>query len=169
MNKIDTYLNRSQNHKSQNNKRLPIEDQIDVISVGISFLRFLEIAVALNLNVAVVTDNDGDVEALEKKYADYINENRKRNIKICYDKTVDSGSLKIGEKPYNYNTLEPKLLKANGNNLTLFNEVLGTSFTTIEELQKYMKHNKTDTALAIFDSTKDIVFPDYILEAIQDE
>lgn len=25
------------------------------------------------------------------------------------------------------------------------------------------------TALAIFDSTKDIVFPDYILEAIQDE
>lgn len=156
-------------YKSQNNKRLPIEDQIDVISVGISFLRFLEIAVALNLNVAVVTDNDGDVEALEKKYADYINENRKRNIKICYDKTVDSGSLKIGEKPYNYNTLEPKLLKANGNNLTLFNEVLGTSFTTIEELQKYMKHNKTDTALAIFDSTKDIVFPDYILEAIQDE
>ena len=156
-------------YKSQNNKRLPIEDQIDVISVGISFLRFLEIAVALNLNVAVVTDNDGDVEALEKKYADYINENRKRNIKICYDKTVDSGSLKIGEKPYNYNTLEPKLLKANGNNLTLFNEVLGTSFTTIEKLQKYMKHNKTDTALAIFDSTKDIVFPDYILEAIQDE
>lgn len=156
-------------YKSQNNKRLPIEDQIDVISVGISFLRFLEIAVALNLNVAVVTDNDGDVEALEKKYADYINENRKQNIKICYDKTVDSGSLKIGEKPYNYNTLEPKLLKANGNNLTLFNEVLGTSFTTIEELQKYMKHNKTDTALAIFDSTRDIVFPDYILEAIQDE
>ena len=34
---------------------------------------------------------------------------------------------------------------------------------------RYMKHNKTDTALAIFDSTKDIVFPDYILEAIQDE
>lgn len=156
-------------YKSQNNNRLPIEDQIDVISVGISFLRFLEIALALNLNVAVVTDNDGDVEALEKKYADYINENRKRNIKICYDKIVDSGSLKIGEKPYNYNTLEPKLLKANGNNLTLFNEMLGTSFTTIEELQKHMKHNKTDTALAIFDSTKDIVFPDYILEAIQDE
>lgn len=156
-------------YRSQNNNRLPIEDQIDVISVGISFLRFLEIAVALNLNVAVVTDNDGDVEALEKKYADYINENKKRNIKICYDKTVDSGTLKIGGKPYNYNTLEPKLLKANGNNLTLFNELLGTAFTTIEELQKYMKHNKTDTALAIFDSTKDIVFPAYILEAIQDE
>lgn len=156
-------------YQSQNNGRLPIEDQIDVISVGISFLRFLELSDALKLNVAVVTDNDGDVLGLQKKYADYIQENKKEKITICYDEVEDTGTLKIGEKPYNYNTLEPKMLKANGNNITLFNSILGTDYSTIEDLQKYMKHHKTEAALAIFDSDEDIVFPAYILEAINNE
>lgn len=120
-------------YQSQNNGRLPIEDQIDVISVGTSFLRFLELADALKLSVAVVTDNDGDVAGLEKKYADYIKENKKDKITICYDQVEDTGTLKIGEKPYNYNTLEPKILKANGNNITLFNSILGTDYSTIED------------------------------------
>ena len=156
-------------YQSQNNGRLPIEDQIDVISVGTSFLRFLELADALNLNVAVVTDNEGDVLGLQKKYADYIQENKKEKISICYDEVEDTGTLKIGEKPYNYNTLEPKILKANGNNITLFNSILGTDYSTIEDLQKYMKHHKTEAALAIFDSDEDIVFPEYIMEAISNE
>lgn len=156
-------------YMSKNNNRLPIEDQVDVISVGTSFLRFLELATVLNLNVAVVTDNDGDIETLENKYAEYIINNKKDNIKICYDKVVDSGNLMIGSKPYNYNTLEPKLLKANNNNIELFNSILDKEFKTIEELQKYMKHNKTETALAIFDTDKNIVFPEYILEAIKNE
>ena len=155
-------------YKLQNNNHLPIEDQIDVISVGTSFLRFLELAEALNLNVAVVTDNDGDVEAIKKKYANYIESNKKDNIKICYDEIVDTGTLTINKKPYNYNTLEPKLLKANGNNLTLFNKVLGTDFETLEKLQKYMKQHKTETALAIFETKENLVFPDYILEAIKE-
>ena len=45
--------------------RLPIQDNIDVISVGTSFLRFLELASVLGIKVAVVTDNDGDIEALK--------------------------------------------------------------------------------------------------------
>ena len=153
----------------KNNNRLPIEDQIDVISVGTSFLRFLELATALNKRVVVVTDNDGDIDALEKKYADYIKDNKKDNIKICYDKVVDTGLLTIGGKPYNYNTLEPKLLKANGNNLDLFNSILKTTFETLEELQKYMKHHKTESALAVFDTNEELTFPEYILEAIDDE
>ena len=156
-------------YMSKNNNRLPIEDQVDVISVGTSFLRFLELATALNLNVAVVTDNDGNIVGLENKYADYIKNNKKSNIKICYDDVVDSGNLTIGEKPYNYNTLEPKLLKANCNDVPLFNSILDKKFETVEELQKYMKYHKTETALAIFDTDKDIVFPQYILEAIKDE
>lgn len=156
-------------YMSKNNNRLPIEDQVDVISVGTSFLRFLELATALNLNVAVVTDNDGNIEGLENKYADYIKNNKKSNIKICYDDVVDSGNLMIGEKPYNYNTLEPKLLKANCNDVPLFNSILDKKFETVEELQKYMKYHKTETALAVFDTDKDIVFPQYILEAIKDE
>ena len=151
----------------ENEGKLPIQDQVDVISVGTSFLRFLEIADALRIPVVVVTDNDGDISALEKKYANYLGTNVKPNIKICYDSVVDTGSLTIGKKPYNYNTLEPKLLKANGNDVTLFNEILGTSYTDADDLRKYMKHNKTECALAIFDTDKKVVFPAYIMEAIK--
>lgn len=150
------------------NNRLPIEDQIDVISVGTSFLRFLEIAKVLNRNVAVVTDNDGDVDTLEKKYSDYIKENKKHGIKICYDSVVDSGDFTLRGKPYNYNTLEPKMLKANQYNVSLFNTILNKHFSTVEDLKKYMMENKTETALAIFNTAEHIEFPKYILEAIID-
>lgn len=153
-------------YMKHHNGRLPIEDQIDVISVGTSFLRFLEIADALHLSVAVVTDNDGDIDALERKYSNYLGVNKKEYIKICYDKTIDSGDLRIGDAPYNYNTLEPKIIKANGSDLALFNELFGTEYTEIDILRKYMKHHKTECALAIFETDKSVVFPEYILEAI---
>lgn len=153
-------------YMSKNNGKLPIEDQIDVISVGTSFLRFLEIADALHLSVSVVTDNDGNIAALERKYSNYLGSNKKEHIEICYDKTIDSGDLCIGDTPYNYNTLEPKMLKANGFNLMLFNELFGTEYAEIDELRKYMKRHKTECALAIFESDKDVEFPEYILEAI---
>lgn len=151
----------------ENDGKLPIQDQVDVISVGTSFLRFLEIAAALQISVVVVTDNDGDVTALEQKYADYLGANAKPTIKICYDNVVDTGSLSIGGKPYNYNTLEPKLLKANGDDTALFNRILGTSYADADDLRKYMKHHKTECALAIFDTDEAVVFPDYIMEAIK--
>lgn len=147
---------------------LPIEKQIDVISVGTSFLRFLEIAERLDLKVAVVTDNDGDVEAVKEKYKDYI-DNKKENIKICYDKIVDSGDFVIRNKAYNYNTLEPKLLKANDDNLELFNKILDKNFVDLNCLRKYMKGHKTEVALAIFQSEEKINYPQYITEAIVDE
>ncbi len=120
--------------------RLPIQDQIDVISVGTSFLRFLELAEELNQKVAVVTDNDGDVKALENKYKNYIRENKKENIDICYDSCVDTGNFAVGDKPYNYNTLEPKMLKANANNISLFNSIFNTNYEKIEDIWKYMQH-----------------------------
>lgn len=155
-------------YQSLYNDHLPIEDQVDVISVGTSFLRFLEIAEELNLRVSVVTDNDGDVVALEKKYVDYIHK-KKENITICYDEVVDVGTLTIGNKMYNYNTLEPKILKANSNNLSLFNRIFGTNYDKLEDLQKYMNHHKTEAALAIFNSDERIIFPTYIMEAIKNE
>lgn len=145
--------------------RLPIYDGIEVISVGISFLRFLEIAKLLEKPVAVVTDNDGDIEAIDKKYEDYLGGNEKSYIKICVDRNVDTGNLMIGEKNYNYNTLEPKLLNANG--LELLNKIFETSYSNEDELRKYMKHNKTECALKIFDTKEKIEIPQYILEAIQ--
>lgn len=144
---------------------LPIQNEIDVISVGTSFLRFLEIAEKIKKQVVVLTDNDGDVESLKKKYENYLGCNAKTFIKICFDETMDSGDLKIGETPFNYNTLEPKILKANS--LQKLNAILGTSFTTDDELYKYMKKNKTECALKIFSTDKDLNFPDYILNAVE--
>ena len=45
-------------------------------------------------------------------------------VKICFDPIVDSGSLTVRGKAFNYNTLEPKILKANS--LATLNSVLGT-------------------------------------------
>jgi len=151
------------------NGRLPIEDEVDVISVGLTFLRFLEIANCLNIDVTVVTDNDGNIDALKNKYNKYLGENTKENIKICFDSVVDEGDFQIGGKKYNYNTLEPKILKANNNDLSLFNRVFDKSYTDINDLRKYMQSNKTDCALAIFDTDEEIKFPNYIMEAVKDE
>lgn len=147
--------------------KLPIEDGIDVISVGLSFLRFLEVADALKKPVAVVSDNDGDFEAIKRKYADYLGENKKSYIDICIDSAVDSGSLSIGGKPYNYNTLEPKLLKQN--TLEKFNSIFGKTYDTEDDLRIYMKSHKMECALAIFDAEESISYPAYIMEAIKDE
>lgn len=150
-----------------NNGKLPIEDGIDVISVGTSFLRFLQIAEVIEKSVVVVTDNDGDVAALIKKYEGFLGKNAKKFIEICYDCEVDSGDLQIGQKKFNYNTLEPKLLKVN--DLQKFNKIFKTSYLTNDEMHKFMKSNKTGCALKIFDSTLDVVFPQYILDSINNE
>jgi len=148
-----------------NNDKLPIESGVDVISVGTSFLRFLEIAQKIKKPVVVATDNDGNPEAVKQKYADYLGENAKDFIKICFDETVDTGALKVDGKKFNYNTLEPKLLKANS--LESFNKIFGTTYTNIDDLHKYMRANKTDCALKIFDTTETVDFPQYILDAIK--
>ncbi|MDV3897198.1 ATP-dependent endonuclease [Elizabethkingia anophelis] len=148
-----------------NDGKLPIEEGIDVISVGTSFLRFLEIADKIEKNVAVVTDNDGNVDALKKKYANYLDKNTKENIKICFDATIDSGELEIGSKPFNYNTLEPKLLKVNS--LTKLNTVFGTDFKNDDAMHAHMKANKTECALRIFETNEILDYPQYILDAIK--
>jgi putative ATP-dependent endonuclease of OLD family len=149
------------------NGKLPIEDGIDVISVGTSFLRFLEIAEKIQKQVVVVTDSDGDLVALKKKYENYIDGNKKDFIKICFDETVDVGTLEIGGKKFNYNTLEPKMLKANNRNI--MNTILGTSYKTDDEFHKYMKANKTECSLKFFDTVENFNFPQYILNAINSE
>ena len=51
--------------------RLPIEDGVDVISVGIAFERFLKLAQCVRSKVSVVTDNDGDPDFVAQKYGQY--------------------------------------------------------------------------------------------------
>lgn len=138
--------------------RLPIQDGIDVISVGTAFLRFLELADKLNKKVCVITDNDGNVSALTKKYSKY---NNNTNIEIFYDEFEYQGKL----KGYNYNTLELCILRAN--NLETLNEVLNKIFDKEDEILEYMKDNKTKVAIKIFDTNLELDYPEYIKEAIE--
>jgi len=147
--------------------RLPIEDGVEIISVGTSFLRFLEIAEHLKFSVRVVTDNDGDIEALKRKYSDYIDTNKKDNIEICYDENVYTGTLMLGNKktkPFNYNTLEPLIVEVNS--LEILNGIFDTNYNSVDDLHKYMQANKTDCALKIFSTEDNIKYPEYIMRAV---
>ena len=147
--------------------KLPIEDEIDVISVGTTFLRFLEIADKLKKETVILTDNDGDISALEGKYDDYIGENSKEYIKIYYDKETHKfqGELKAKNGgDFNYDTLEPCILRSNS--LKLINEILDKNCSSDDELIKYMVANKTYCAIKIFKSEISINYPDYIKKAI---
>jgi putative ATP-dependent endonuclease of the OLD family len=145
--------------------KLPIEQGTDIISVGTSFLRFLEISEKLKKPVVVVTDNDGNIEALKKKYGKYLEVDATSHIRICFDETVDARDRIAGES-FNFNTLEPRMLDVNGR--PAMNEILAVSFNTDEDLLSHMHSNKTECALKIFNTDKPVQFPSYIKEAIEE-
>ena len=147
-------------YKKQNSGNLPIQQQVDVISVGTSFLRFLEIAEKIKKPVAVVTDNDGKHTDLQEKYKNYIDGNKKDNIDICFD-TDDS-----------LYSLEPQIVNANKASLDTLRSVLDITAEKYPDEQSIIKFmespsNKTECALKIFDTDLDIKFPQYILDAIK--
>ena len=136
---------------NQRHGKMPLEDQVEVISVNsLAFKRFLDIAILLDLDVTVVTDNDGDPEKVGKKYAAYESQ---ANIQVCYSN--DPG----------LRTLEPNLVAANGR--SAINAVLGTDYTDDEALIAHMESNKADTALKLFESPEDLAVPEYIRDAVR--
>lgn len=129
---------------------MPLAKGVDVISVSsLAFKRFLEIAVLLERKVDVITDNDGDADALKRKYADYIG---KPGVSLRFDE--DDTAV----------TLEPQLLKANGREKV--NVILGKSFTNDHDLLKFMAANKTESALAFFQTEESWTAPTYIEAAV---
>ena len=56
-------------------------------------------------------------------------------------------------------------MKANG--LDKLNSKFGTEYKDEDDLRKFIKHNKTECGLKIFESTEQIEIPEYILEAIR--
>lgn len=131
--------------------KLPIQDGVDVISVrGLQAKRFLDIAVPLRKPVAVVNDNDDDPDAVKAKYAAY---DQHTFIGIC----IGQGEAR---------TLEPQMVAANG--LEVMNKVLRKNYATVDELLTYMMNdrNKTNCALAIFETPDPITMPEYIRNAI---
>ncbi|MFM4823492.1 ATP-dependent endonuclease [Aeromonas bivalvium] len=135
---------------------LPIEHGIDVISVKLTFKRFLEIAKKINKSVAVITDNDGNHdEKIIKKYRDY----------------HDSLHIKIFSDNRNHlNTLEPQFVDANKNNLIELCKALSLDigkFNTAELLSEKLQTQKTSWALNVFESKITFNYPQYITNAVE--
>ena len=130
---------------------LPISDGTEVVTVhSLAFKRFLFIAQLLDVDVRVVTDNDGKPDRLKAKYTEFEDDD---NISIHWDDDVA------------YPTLEPQMLKANGR--ANLNAILATNYETDKELLEHMTGNKTECALKIFETDKEVKFPKYISDAIQ--
>jgi len=142
-------------YRKTNNDRLPIEDEVDVISVGTSFLRFLEIAEKLSKPVAVITDNDKDyVKKVECKYERFSDI---QFIEIFYDKRNE------------LYTLEPLLAFENKENIDVLWAILEISkenYPDWKTISKYMINNKTDCALNFFETSEEFNIPEYIINAI---
>lgn len=125
---------------------------VDIISVkSLAFKRFLEISALLNIPTRVITDNDGNIEALIEKYRDFESVS---GIEICYgdDETLPS--------------LEDQLVHSSG--LDMLNRIFGKNATSDVELVDYMKKNKTECALELFDSDENFTVPGYIQHAIRE-
>lgn len=135
----------------QEHHRTPLQAGVEIVSVNaLAFKRFLEIAKALKRETCVVTDNDGDAEAVKEKYTDYSSET---HIQVCY--STDNSLY----------TLEVHLLHLNPReNL---NRIFNRQFEDEATLLDYMLKNKTDCALKILDSNETIVMPEYIRNAVR--
>lgn len=135
--------------------RLPIEDGIDVISVKLTFKRFLQIAKLLEKSVAVVTDNDGNYD---------------QKITQKYELFSDDEYISIfADEREELNTLEPQLVDANREQLERLCQITGISFerySVENEISEYMQKNKTDWALNVFNSEDSLNYPEYIKQVI---
>lgn len=155
-------------YMDQHGGRLPIEDGIDVISVGVAFSRYVEMLSRLGKRASVVTDNDGNTQHLNEKYMSMLPSLSPVPEVAAFfsQKSLDEKSFDVPKDTLaNYSTLEPYLLKANS--IGVLNKIFGTSYENNAEMLTHMHANKTDCALRIFESDVAIQYPDYILQAIK--
>lgn len=134
--------------------KLPIEDGIDVISVdGLAFQRYCELASLINKPLTIVTDNDGDAEAVRGHYQKYVD-----IVNLCV------------ESDNSLYTLEPSVLNANLTDFESFRSIIyfGNDIKSKdrESLTKFMIGNKTQWSMRVFNSDSKINYPAYILKAI---
>lgn len=144
--------------------KLPIQDGVDVISVGTSFLRFLEVAEVINKRVIAMTDNDGNIGALEKKYQGYkyvtLAQEDELQVVSYANRLLEKGSM----EGINYNTLEAEMYESIG--AEMLSKILGKEFKDRDSALKYMEENKTEVALKIFDSVETLSYREYIMQTI---
>lgn len=134
--------------------KFPIEDGIDVMSVGgVAFKRYCELAHLINKKIVVVTDNDGNPSRVREEYAEFSD-----IVNLCI------------EDDENLNTLEPSVLNANKDNFEDFRSIVyhktDISSISYEKLNQFMERNKAEWSMRVFLSDKRINYPKYILRAI---
>ena len=135
-------------------RKQPIEDGIDVITVGgLAFQRYCELAKLINKHITIVTDNDHDADAVKNKYKEYEN-----LVTLCVETNND------------LNTLEPSLFEVNANKFEDFRKIVyyGSDIEqrSVEDIVQFMVKNKTEWSMRVFISDEKINYPRYILEAI---
>lgn len=142
-------------------ERLPADDGIDIIAVeSLAFKRYADIALLMHKDVAIVTDNDGDIEA---------------NIKLKYEDYLDRDNLHFFyETDERLKTIEPSVLSANcenGQPTMRFKNIISKNGSLVARdyngILDFMKGNKTEWAFRVFDAEDRIHYPQYIYDVIQ--
>lgn len=126
------------------------DDGLHVISVGgTSFKRYMELAKHLNIQIAVIRDNDGDYEEnCVSNYEGYVSD----KIKVFSDEDKDRY------------TFEVCIYR---DNQSLCNELFSSSRSRKSPLE-YMLANKTESAFKLLDNKADqFKVPSYIEEALK--
>ncbi|MDH4263446.1 MAG: AAA family ATPase [Spirochaetia bacterium] len=125
-------------------------DGVHIISVGgLSFKRYMEIAKALNIRVAVIRDNDQDYKAnCIDNYADYISD----NIQVFYDNDNKHSTFEICFYE---------------DNKIICNELFSGGNIKKKPLE-FMLDNKAEAAFRLVDEhSENLTIPSYIKQAIK--
>ncbi|WP_024771762.1 ATP-dependent nuclease [Aquimarina macrocephali] len=159
-----------------NNDRLPEEDGIDIIVVrGIGFKTYLNIAKILGHPIRIVKDNDGDHQ---KNIIDWSNTYDAYDFITCFS-----------PEDNNQSSLEPALIEVNSNTEENLDRLAKVMFSTqtnntylglesIQEKKEFFENwykgegggkKKVDSAIRIFESDEEIIFPEYLEQAINYE
>lgn len=145
-----------------NFEKLPIENGIDIITVGsLAFKRYCDLALLVNKEIVIFTDNDGDIKnKINDKYKEYLSTEL---VKIYYDSDE------------NFNTLEPSMLEVNSKTteaFNLFKSVIGKNNSLKsrdkEGVLEFMVKNKTEWSLRVFEDNRCVKYPKHIYENIKE-
>ena len=144
------YILMEKMYRKTTNEELSDSDVHIISCGGKRFKRYLELAQTLSIKTAVVTDNDGDIEAsINQQYSDFTT-SQNENIKIFYDSDTTRRTFEICLYSDNKSVMD-----------SLFSSARRTL-----TVQEYMLNNKTDCAFLILEKDVDINVPQYIIDAV---
>ena len=142
--------------------KLPHEDGIDIIVVdSLAFKHYCNIALLMRKSIAIVTDNDGNVDKnIREKYEGYLG---KEELAFYYEENTG------------LNTIEPSVLAVNcesGQPIEQFKRIISSEdryslkSRNYDGVLDFMTNNKTEWAFRVFEAEESIQYPEYIQKVI---